>query len=324
MDPKLLRTFQVLCDKGTTQATAAALGISQSAVSRRLAQMEEELGLTLFVREGGRLIATADNRALRGQVSAVLAQVLRLESLARELGSGNSAVRALKVAFPASLTLTIVPAIIDDFLASHDRVQIELQTGTYDVIERMLHDDRAEIGFLRMPTRLPGTVTMPLIEVQSVCVLPNTHPLASGAGPVTLQELEAEPLILLGKARQPRPEIDLLFLSAGLTPHIRIEAHSVMSACALAARGLGITIVNGLMARDYAHLPIAIRPLAQPLPHHFAMAMPRSMPPSEAALAFIATAEAHFARLPDVRLSAPRDQGQDPQPIDDGGGQGAG
>ena len=306
MDPRLLRTFQMLCEKGTTQAAAGALGISQSAVSRRLAQMEEELGLTLFIRERGRLIATADNHALRSQVSAVLAQATRLDSLARELGAGNSAMRVLKVAFPASMTLTIVPDIITEFLASHDRVQIELQTATYDVIERMLHDDRAELGFLRMPTRMPGTVTTPLIEVQTVCVLPSTHPLAALTGPVALNDLRDEPLILLAKARQPRAEIDLLFLSSGLVPRIRIEAHSVMSACALAARGLGITIVNGLMARDYAHLPVAIRPLAQPLPHHFAFAMPQSIPPSEAALDFIATAEAHFSRLPDVCPMPPR------------------
>lgn len=296
MDSELLRTFQIICDKGTTLAAAEVLGISQSAVSRRLAQIEEELGLTMFVRERGRLIPTPENRALRTQISVVLAQNSRLASLARELASGNSAMMTLRVAFPASLTTSIIPKVLVDFTASHDRVQVEILTGTYDTIERMLLDERAEIGFLRMPTQRLGLMTTPLIEVETVCVMPADHPLAARDA-VSVRDLYNEPLILLGKMRQPRHEIDLLFLSVGLRPRIRIEAHSVMSACALAAHGLGITMVNGLMARDYAHLPIAIRPLKEPLIHHFAFAMPENLPPSEAARQFIEVAQKHFVQV---------------------------
>ncbi len=304
MDPILLHTFQVVCDKGTTLAAAQALGISQSAVSRRLAQMEAALAVPLFWREHGRLIPTPENRALRGQISAVLTQSLRLEALAREMASDKTAMRMLKVAFPASLTMTIVPEILEDFTTTHPHVQVELHTGTYDLIEHMLQDNRAEVGFLRMPTRRPGLRTAPLIEVPTVCVLPETHPLAAQPE-IRAADLAGQPLILLGKARQPRREIDLMFMAAGIVPRIRVEAHSVMSACALAARGLGITIVNGLMARDYAHLPIAIRPLRERLPHHFAFAMPASIPASEAAEGFMRTAGQHFARVPGVQAPDP-------------------
>jgi len=296
MDSELLRTFQVVCDKGTTQAAAEVLGISQSAVSRRLAQIEAELGLALFNREKGRLIPTRENRALLAQISAVLVQNTRLAQMARDLGSGNSAVLTLRVAFPASLTMTIIPRVLQDFTATNDRVQVEILSGTYDTIERMLLDDRAEIGFLRMPTQRPGIVSTPLIEVETVCVMPADHPLAAREV-VSVRDLYREPLILLGRMRAPRSEIDQLFTEIGLRPHIRIEAHSVMSACALAAHGLGITLVNGLMARDYTHLPIAIRPLSERLTHHFAFAMPESMPPSATALRFMEVAERHFSQL---------------------------
>ena len=300
MDPILLHTFQVVCDKATTLAAAQALGVSQSAVSRRLAQMEAALGVPLFWREHGRLVPTPENRALRGQISAVLTQSLRLAALAREMASDETATRMLKVAFPASLTLTIVPEIIEDFTTTHPHVQVELHTGTYDLIEHMLQDNRAEVGFLRMPTRRPGLLTTPLIEVPTVCVLPEAHPLTAEPE-IRAAQLAGQPLILLGKARQPRREIDLMFMAAGIVPQIRVEAHSVMSACALAARGLGITIVNGLMARDYAHLPIAIRSLRERLPHHFAFAMPATIPPSDAAKDFMRTASRHFALVPGVR-----------------------
>ncbi|AGT08842.1 LysR family transcriptional regulator [Paracoccus aminophilus] len=296
MDSELLRTFQAICDKGTTLAAAEVLGISQSAVSRRLTQIETELGLAMFVRERGRLIPTPENRALRAQILTVLAQNERLATMARELGSGNSAMVTLRVAVPASLTMTIIPQVMRDFTAISDRVQVEIHTGTYDTIERMLLDDRAEIGFLRMPTQRLGLASTPLFAVDTVCVMPADHPMAAREA-ISIRDLSNEPLILLGKMRQPRHEIDLLFMSLGLRPKIRIEAHSVMSACALAAHGLGITLVNGLMARDYAHLPIAIRPLTEPLRHHFAFAMPENIPPSETARRFIEVAERRFAQI---------------------------
>lgn len=68
-----------------------------------------------------------------------------------------------------------------------------------------------------------------------------------------------------------------------------------MSACALAAQGLGITLVNGLMARDYSHLPIVIRPLRERLINQFAFAMPEAVPPSQTLLRFIEVAQRHFA-----------------------------
>ena len=300
MDTQLLHTLQVVCERGTTQGAAGVLGISQSAVSRRLSQIEAELGLTLFHRQNGRLIPTPENRALHGPIAALLAQSARLQAQAREMGSGRPAVQVLKVAFPASMTLTLVPDIIAQFAESHPHVQVELQTGTYDVIERMLRDNRAEIGFLRMPARQAGIALTPLIEAGTVCVLPETHLLAARRT-IALRDLAGEPMILLGKARQPRHEIDQLFMAAGLAPRIRVEAHSVMSACALAARGLGITIVNGLMARDYAHLPVAIRPLRERLQHHFAFAMAAAGPVPDIADDFMASAADHLANLPGVR-----------------------
>src|SRR5690606_33277967 len=168
----------------------------------------------------------------------------------------------LRVAFPASLTISIVPKILADFVAHSDRVQVELHTGAYDTIERMLVDERAEVGFVRVPITQPGLVATPLVEARTVCVMPAGHPLAaqaeiSGAG------LHGVALILLGRMRQPRRELDELFWTRGLRPRVRVEAHSVQSACALAAQGLGVTLVNELMARDYADLPVVIRPLTE-------------------------------------------------------------
>ena len=85
-----------------------------------------------------------------------------------------------------------------------------------------------------------------------------------------------------------------MFFELGLRPNVRLEVHSVMSACALAAKGLGITLVNGLMAEDFRDLPIAIRTLREPSWHRFAFATSDAAPMSSAASAFIEVASRHL------------------------------
>lgn len=296
MHLSLLETFRAVIEKGTTQAAAEALGLSQSGVSRRIAQLEEELGIPLFVRDRGRLIPTRENRLLQGQIVGLVDHGARLTQRASELKAGNYAMELLRVAFPASLTMSIVPTILADFLARNERVQVELHTGAYDTIERMILDERAEIGFLRMPTQRTGLSTTPIIEVPTVCVMPKGHPLARQET-VSIGDLHAVPLILLGRMRLPRRDIDEAFWEVGLRPLVRVEAHSVQSACALAARGIGVTLVNELMARDFAHLAIEIRPLRERLLHRFAFAVTEGVPSTELARQFIETSTRRFREV---------------------------
>lgn len=296
----LLQTFQAIIETGTTQGAANKLGLSQSAVSRRLTQLEETLMIKLFVREKTRLIPTRESKILQDQMQLLLQRSEKLRTLAEELRQGNSPAIRLRLAFPASLTLSIVPAIIREFLEHSPMVQVELHSGSYDTIERMLLDERAELGFLRMPVQKGGLVETPLVQVNTVCVLPQDHPLAVESE-IDVRDLADEPLILLGRLRAPRHEIDTLFSQYRIRPNVRLEAHSVLSACGMAAAGLGVTLVNEMMARDYAHMPVVIRRLKQNITHQFALARPADIPLTDAARIFLDTTctflERHFTNL---------------------------
>lgn len=302
MQLRLLETLHILLERGTTLAAAEELGVSQSAVSRRLSQLEGELGLTLFVRDKGRLVPTRESLALRGQVRALVEQGGRLTQRVADMRRGELS-ETLGVAFPASLTLSIVPSIIADFVEDHPGSRIELHTGAYDTIERMLLDGRAEIGFVRIPTHNPELDTTPLIEARTVCVIPEDHPLAA-RDLVSIHDLHREPLILLGRQRIARREIDEAFFEAGVWPRVRVEAHSVQSACALAAQGLGVTLVNELMAKDYARMPIVVRPLKEHLVHRFVFATNGRISQSIVGRAFVAAATRYFHEVLEVSADA--------------------
>jgi DNA-binding transcriptional LysR family regulator len=293
MDIELLATFHAVSETGSTIGAAALLGVSQSAVSRRLAQLEKELGLQLFMRERGRLLPTRDNRELKAQIVSLMDHGARLATRAQELRTGNAASTSLRIALPASLAQSLLPGILIEFMHSHDRVQVEVHSGPYDAIERMLLDERAEVGFLRLPSHHAGLAITPVIEAPTVCVMPSGHPLAAKSV-ISARDLAGVALILLGRMRKPRREIDELFFAVGLRPNIRLEVHSVMSACALAAHGLGVTLVNELMAKDFRHLPIVIRPLKERLTHQFAFATSETAPMTIAARNFVEVATRHL------------------------------
>lgn len=293
MNIELLSTFQAVSETGSTIGAAARLGVSQSAVSRRLAQLEKELGLQLFMRERGRLLPTRDNRELKAQIVSLLDHGARLATRAQELRTGNAASTSLRIAVPASMVQSLMPGILIEFLQSHDRVQVEVHSGPYDTIERMLLDERAEVGFLRLPSHRAGLTITPVIEAPTVCVMHSDHPLAAKSV-VSVRDLAGVSLILLGRMRKPRREIDELFFTVGLRPQIRLEVHSVMSACAFAAHGLGVTLVNELMAKDFRHLPILMRPLKERLMHQFAFASSETAPMTITAQNFVEVATRHL------------------------------
>ena len=296
MQIKLLQTFKAVMETGSTLSAAKELHVTQSAVSRRIAQLEEELGLSLFVRDRGRLAPTKECLLLKNEIFGIADKGNQLSELARELRQGNSTEITLRIAVPASLTLSIIPRILNEYLEIHDRVRMELLTGPYDSIERMLADGRAEIGFLRIPVLMQGLKVTPIITARTVCVMRKDHPLAEKTH-VSFEDLKDVPLILLGRRRMPRREVDETFWQAGLVPNIRVEAHSVMSACSLAASGLGVTLVNELMAKDYDHLSVTFRPVKPELPHRFAFAVNEKTPISNAAQSFMDLCDIRFKEL---------------------------
>ncbi|MFD2237552.1 LysR family transcriptional regulator [Aureimonas populi] len=280
-----LEVFRAIVANGSTLGAARELEISQSAVSRLLTQLEETLGVQLFLREKGRLIPTPEERQLFPLMQDLLERALRLRHSAEEIRRGGARGVALRVAFPNSMTLGILPMLVKDFLALHEETVIEVMTGPYNSIERMIVDADVELGFLRLPIQQSAIDTTAIIETDSVCVMTADHPLA-GRGSLTVDDLRHRPLILLGHQRAPRRDVDTAFFEAGIVPRVRVETHSVSAACGFAAQGIGIAIVNRLMAQDFGHLSLVMVPLRPPIRHVFALGFLKTGPLSTTARAF--------------------------------------
>jgi DNA-binding transcriptional LysR family regulator len=282
---KQLEAFKAIMSTGSTIGAATRMGLSQSAVSRLLSQLEEHLGFALFLRKKGRLMATPEAEELLAEVAGLVDGMQRIQRLADEMRVGRSRKSLLKVAVPTSMTQELLPRIVAQFLKGHDDTVVELLTGSYDMIERAVLDRSADLGFVRLPTQIPDFDVEPVLQTEGVCVMPAEHPLTRHAC-IEVQHLRNVPLVMLGRQRALRAELNQVFRAANLTPLVRVEVHSVGAACSFVAEGLGVSIVNGLLASHFLHLPIVTRPFRPALPYAFGLAFRANEPRSQRVNAF--------------------------------------
>ena len=102
MNIRLLEVLRTLLATGSTIATAKAMGLSQSGVSRMLQQLESELAITLFARDKGRLIPTPEAVVLGRDAENVLLAPERMSGHAEDLRSGASGPEIVRIALPSS------------------------------------------------------------------------------------------------------------------------------------------------------------------------------------------------------------------------------
>ncbi|NWA38821.1 LysR family transcriptional regulator [Pseudomonas reactans] len=285
MNLKQLEAFKAIMATGSTIGAATRMGLSQSAVSRLLSQLEDTLGFALFLRKKGRLMATPEAEELLTEVAGLVDGMQRIQRLADEMRIGRSRKSLLKVGVPTSMTQELLPQIVAEFLKHHEDTVVELLTGSYDMIERAVLDRSADLGFVRLPTEIPDFDIEPVLQTEGVCVMPADHPLTRHAC-IDVQHLRDVPLVMLGRQRALRAELNQVFRAANLTPQVRVEVHSVGAACSFVAEGLGVSIVNGLLASHFRHLPIVTRPFRPVLPYTFGLAFRANEPRSQVVIAF--------------------------------------
>jgi DNA-binding transcriptional LysR family regulator len=224
----------------------------------------------------------------------VLGSVARVSALIEDIAAFRTG--ELRLVAPPSLCESVLPDIAARFLARFPGVRLSIDSRSVETARLMIANRMVDCGFLKLPLDRADLAAETLIESEAVCVMAHTHPLASEPS-LTPALLGRSPLILLGQGRTSRIQIEASFSAAGLRPNVRVETHTIGSACALAARGIGVTIVNSLLARPYLRETLIARPLTPRLPQNYAFATAADTPPSRLALALLAESRAYLAGL---------------------------
>ncbi|WEK42456.1 MAG: LysR substrate-binding domain-containing protein [Candidatus Sphingomonas colombiensis] len=291
---RALETLAEVMRTGSATAAAANLGMTQPGVSRTLAQLERAIGFDLFYRDRGKLVPTKDGRLLAEEVEFALAGLQRVANLAADIA--DSAAGELSVVAPPSFAEGVLPTIVANFLQKHPGVRFNLDTRSLETSRAMIATRVVDCGFMKMPVAGDDLHCEPLVSSDSACVLPARHPLAAHEV-LTPDLLRDEPLILLGSGRQWRIQVDQAFAGYHLRPMVAVETHTHGSACALAARGVGIALVNRLLARSYLREDLVMRTFAPPIVHQYAFVTSINLRGSLLVSAFLDEARAALSNI---------------------------
>jgi DNA-binding transcriptional LysR family regulator len=262
-----LECFRAIIDSGSATAAARELNLTQPAVSRCLSTLEDWVGFELFIRSKGRLIPTDEAMVFYNEVKITLQSVDRISRLALNLHNANFG--ELRVVSPPSFAEGMLSSAINEFIRKHSDVSITLDSQSVQTALDMVALRAVDCGFAKLPIEHPGLISRPMIAGGTVCAVPKGHKLAK-LKQISAHDLDDEPLVLLGKGRSSREQINSAFSSAKARMRVRIETHTVGAACAFAKGGSGIAIVNELFARQFADESIALVRFRPDVRHEYA------------------------------------------------------
>lgn len=288
---RALRIFDAIVRLGSVTGAARAQGLSQPAASRLLAQLERDVGFELFHRDRGRLMLTADGLLLHQEVERVIDNVDRVHSLARDISDFR--VGHLRLVAPPSFLEAILPDMIERFLDKYPQVHLSIDSHGVEVAKAMIASRAVNAGFVKLPHNRADLRTETILVSDSACVLSADHPLAS-QDTISAADMRGVPLILLGQGQRFRGQVEAAFADAGVVPRVKIETHTIASACALASRGLGVAIVNERLAKAYVREGAVMRRFEPAIRHEYGFATSATSGPDRLAEAFLSVVKANL------------------------------
>jgi DNA-binding transcriptional LysR family regulator len=244
LDTNWITVFHAVARRGSFTAAAAALGYTQSAVSRHIAALETELGAVLFDRLPRGVVLTEQGRTLVVHTEAI---VRRLDSARADLAAiRNLAAGRLRVgAFPTA-NAVLLSRTVAMFQAACPEVAFTLTEGsTQGLLERVQGGDldlAVVSSYTPRPLRADHVVLNPLLEDPMLVAMPRAHPLG-GRQRLRVTELANERWIAGSTVVE-----DTLISTARFQPEISFVVREWGGKLGFVAAGLGVTLVPYLAA----------------------------------------------------------------------------
>lgn len=284
-----LRSFATVARLGSVSAAAAALGVSEPAVSAAVAALRRDLGDALFVRVAGGIRLTPGGERL----AAAAAEMLGLEDrLRREVREARGERGLLRLAVSPTVAEVVSAPLLDAFTRRRPTLEVTQEVASPDDFADLLADRRADVVLGPAPRPSPAVESVPFLRYKLVVVAPPGHPLA---------RVEAIGLEALADVRWlvgPVPtELERLFAERGLRAPEQGAFATEAAAQAAVSAGEGLmlaiahTVIDGLRRGTLARLAVRGTP-RDAMWHAATLSGDRCSPVAQALRRFVTTPEA--------------------------------
>ncbi|MCB1327988.1 MAG: LysR family transcriptional regulator [Maritimibacter sp.] len=250
-----------MAETGSTHAAARSLNLSQASVSRRLARLEEELGVQLFIRGHHQLRLTKAGARLLPEAQKHMNGLLKAMADARESSSGETA--TITMGCLATLSLYVLPEVTTAFVAAEPAVRLRILDLSPVEIERSVISGHADFALTMLGIGAPELTHDVLAREPLVLLCPIDHAMAEFRS-VTWAHLDRMRLIGIGPHSANQRLLDSARGSIGIHLEWQHEVQRITTAVELVAAGVGLAVLPWapeVVARD----DIAVIPLVDPV-----------------------------------------------------------
>jgi LysR family cys regulon transcriptional activator len=253
-----LQQIKYLCavvDHGLNVSVAAeALFTSQPGISKQVRQLEDELGLTIFVRQGKRLASlTPAGVVVVATARRALRELSNLKRVADEFRAEDTG--TLSIATTHTQARYVLPQVLREFATRYPKVKVVLHQGNPLQVAEQTAKGEVDIGIATEALAdYPELVTLSCYEWNRVVLVPKRHPLAK-AKPLTIEALAKYPIVTYDFSFTGRSAINAAFAASGLDPNVVLTALDADVIKTYVELGMGVGIVAKMAydpARDTA------------------------------------------------------------------------
>ena len=239
-DLRDLELFVAVADAGSIARAAERSHTVASAVSKRISDLEDNLGGALLLRGAKGVELTAAGHALLARARVLLHQAAQLEDEMRRHATGARG--DVRMFANISAIVEFLPHALASFARQHPDIHVHLEEHVSSAIATAVADNSADLGIVSELPVIDGLTTVPFRNDDLVVVLKPDHALAARSS-LSFAELSDEPFVGLHAGSSLHRLLSRAAMESDRSMNWRVQVTSFDAACAMVAAGLGVSIV---------------------------------------------------------------------------------
>jgi len=240
MDLRQLEIIRAIAETGSFTAAGEKLHVSQSAISRQILILEDELGEPVFHRIGRRIRITAAGESLLQLSHRVFRD---LQDTVSAISDTREALRgSIGLVGGMTVCLYVFPRLLAEVRRIHPSLDMRVTVGSTQRSIEMLRTGGGDLGLLTLPIEASDLVSVPLLQEELLLVTYPSHPLAAQKQ-IVPAALEKQPFVLFETGSITRRIVEEFFGRERISPPVIMETENVEIIKAMVRSGLGISII---------------------------------------------------------------------------------
>ncbi|KKB37107.1 LysR family transcriptional regulator [Bacillus thermotolerans] len=282
MELRQIKYFIEVAKQEHVTEAAYRLHVAQSAVSRQIAKLEDELGVELFLREGRNVKLTFAGKIFLQHIETAVQEIERAkEAVEKYL---NPEVGRIRLGFPNSLATKTLPRVISAFRTQYSDVGFDFRQGSNKDLRELVESGEIDLAFVSpVPEETAEIATEVFFSEKMRVLLPSHHPLAERES-IDLRELASDSFVLFRKGYDLRKLVIEACEAVNFEPYVGFESEDIYTIKGLVEAGLGVSLLPETVIVDHTppgtvNLPVRNPDIMRTVGVIYTKV--RSLPPSE-------------------------------------------